>query len=196
MFLISNEQKSTVLNFNLFCYHSSLKSIKIHKMLLLQDFSFILDLAKFFMPQNLSSNCLLCASWRFDVWWFENVATSSHFFETSNYSASYSHLTRIHWSFLPEGGLKPPSVSFKVKDWRGNWASMLAPTMERRGCLFFFQDFWREPKSVADGRRMRLRDNLGRAWKASQEAAALKCWAGLHWIKGRRPPPYAPHHYA
>ena len=57
---------------------------------------------------------------------------------------------------------------------------MLAPTMrEERVLSFFFffsfHHFWREPKSVADGSRMRLRDNLGRAWKASQEAAALKC---------------------
>ena len=67
---------------------------------------------------------------------------------------------------------------------------------EKRALRFFPLDFWRKPKSAADGSRMSLRDNLGRAWKASQEAAALKCWAGLHWIKGRRPTPYAPRCYA
>lgn len=52
---------------------------------------------------------------------------------------------------------------------------MLALTTEKERVLLFSQDFWRKPKLVADGSRMRLRDNLGRAWKASQEAAALKC---------------------
>lgn len=38
-------------------------------------------------------------------------------------------------------GLKPPAIFFKVKSWRGNWASMLAPGMERRGCSVFFPGF-------------------------------------------------------
>lgn len=75
---------------------------------------------------------------------------------------------------LARGGSAPPAVSFKVKNWRGNWAYWL-PLWEGQSVFFSFQDFWREPNSAADGRRMRLRDNLGRAWKASQEAAALKC---------------------
>lgn len=79
-----------------------------------------------------------------------------------------------HWSLLPEWAQATGSF-FKVKNRRGDWTSMLAPSVERRGCSVFFPDFWRDPKSVADGSRMRLRDNLGRAWKASQEAAAHKC---------------------
>lgn len=36
-------------------------------------------------------------------------------------------------------GLEPPTVLFKVKNWRENWASMLAPTMrEERVLIFFF----------------------------------------------------------
>lgn len=75
------------------------------------------------------------------------------------------------------------AVSFKAKRKVGLHAGSCYG--ERRALHFFFlpQNFWREPKSVADGRRMRLRDNLGRAWKASQEAASLKCWAGPQWIK-------------
>ena len=67
-----------------------------------------------------------------------------------------------------------------MESWRENYASIAHPSTDRGGCFFdfvppFLLDFWREPKSAADGRRMSLRDNLGRAWKASQEAAALKC---------------------
>lgn len=42
-------------------------------------------------------------------------------------------------------GLEPPTVLFKVKNWRENWASMLAPTMREERvlsfCFFFFPPF-------------------------------------------------------
>lgn len=115
-------------------------------------------------------------------------------FVTLNYSSPECNL--YSWTLPLPSRLKPWSVFFNAQETEPPYS--LPPCRGR--CLFLWvllpQDFWREPKSAADGRRMRLRDNLGRAWKASQEAAALKCWAGLCWIKGRRPPPYALHYDA
>lgn len=138
------------------------------------------------------SNYLLSASWRVQRWM---VWTCHHF--KSLHSASYSHMTRLlcYTLLLPEGAQATGSF-LQTKELERKLGRHAGSHHGEESALIFFQDFWREPKSVADGSRMRLRDNLGRAWKACQEAAALKCWAGLHWIKGRRPPPYAPHRYA
>lgn len=112
-------------------------------------------------------------------------------FVTLNYSSPECNL--YSWTLPLPRKLTPWSMFFNAQETQPPYYL----TLWRGRCLFlwvlFPQDFWREPKSAADGRRMRLRDNLGRAWKASQEAATLKCWAGLCWIKERRPPPYALH---
>lgn len=71
------------------------------------------------------------------------MTTSSHFSESVNHSASYSHITRVHVTGSScKRGVEPPAVSFKVKHWRGNWTFILAPTMERKECFgFFFPGF-------------------------------------------------------
>lgn len=50
-------------------------------------------------------------------------------------------------------------------------------------------EFWREPKSIADGSRMHLTGNPERAWMASQEASTFLDERG-------KPPPYGPHRHA
>lgn len=128
--------------------------------------------------------------WHLAVWTCDHFKSLLWSIESYHYFfPPYMARIQCYWSLLPEA-IKPPAASFTVKCRRENWAFKLVPATEKRGCsilFYFLQIFWREPKSVADGSRMRLRDNLGKAWKESQEAAALKCWAGLHWIKGRRP---------
>lgn len=142
----------------------------------------------FIFQQNITITCWMLAEgfWHLAVWTWDHFKSLLWSIESYHYFF-FPYMTRIqcYWSLLPEA-IKPPAASFTVKCRRENWAFKLR---WREGAPFFFflQIFWREPKSVADGSRMRLRDNLGRAWKESQEAAALKWWAGLHWIKERRP---------
>lgn len=147
------------------------------------------------VASSRSTNYMPSASWRaFDglkMWPLSFRSVSRQ---------SFPPVTPIWAEFtlaLARGGSNCRQLPLKWRTGEETGPPYWLPLWRGRVFLFFFpQDFWRDPKSAADGGRMGLRGNLGRAWKASQEVAALKCWAGPHWIKGRRPPPYALHRYA
>lgn len=89
--------------------------------------------------------------------------------------------------------LEPRSVLFKVPYtkplyrlplWRG----------QRLFCWGFFSPGFLEGTQVSSRwQEDETQRQPGESLEGEPGAAALKCWAGPRWIKGRRPPPYALH---